>query len=85
MLNLEGLIKRFPNLSRLEEPFSKEEIDVVVKLPSNKAPGPGGFNTNFVKCCWDIIAPDFYALIEDFFSGKDQPAKHQLLFYHSHS
>ena len=52
MLNLEGLIERYSNLTGLEEPFSKEEIDVVIKeLPSDKAPGPNGFNTDFVKFC----------------------------------
>lgn len=71
LLNLDGLINRHPNLSILEVPFSKEEIDVVVKeLPTEKAPGPDGFNTNFVKAYWDIIAPDFYALIDDFYHGR---------------
>lgn len=58
------------DLSVLEEPFCKEEIDCVIKeLPTDKAPGPDGFNTNFIKHCWDILAPDFYALVGDFFNG----------------
>ena len=59
-----------PDLSDLVQPFTKIEIDAVVKhLPSNKAPGPDGFNTDFIKHCWHIVAPDFYLLCEAFFSG----------------
>jgi len=51
--------------------FTKTEIDQVVKnLPSYKAPGPDGFNTDFLKKCWPIICEDFYRLFEDFHRGK---------------
>lgn len=41
-----------PDLSSLVQTFSKQEVDEVVKnLPSNKAPGPDGFNTDFFKHC----------------------------------
>lgn len=44
------LLQQHPNLSILEDPFSHEEIDqVVLALPSDKSPGPDGFNTDFVK------------------------------------
>jgi hypothetical protein len=34
----------------LEAPFSKEEIEDVVKgLPNEKSPGPDGFNNEFIK------------------------------------
>jgi hypothetical protein len=39
-------------------------------IPSDKAPGPDGFNGLFLKVCWDIIAPDFYKLCSDFWEGK---------------
>lgn len=40
------------DLAMLEEPFQHEEIDqVVAALPSDKSPGPDGFNTGFVKKC----------------------------------
>lgn len=59
------------DLSSLVQPFSNEEIDVVVKsLPSNKSPGPDGFNTNFIKRCWSIISEDFYQLCHGFFSNS---------------
>jgi hypothetical protein len=60
-LNLINLLTRFEGLEDLESPFTKKEIDEVVKhLPSDKAPGPNGFNGGFIKACWDIIAEDFY-------------------------
>lgn len=59
------------DLSQLSVNFSRAEIDQVVKnLPSNKAPGPDGFNTDFIKRCWPIICEDFYRLFEEFFSGQ---------------
>lgn len=68
--SLQDLLPADVSLSELGIPFSKEEIDNVVKeLPSNKAPGPDGFNGNFIKACWSIIADDFYALIKDFYHG----------------
>jgi hypothetical protein len=38
------------DLSDLVQPFSTEKIDAVIRsLPSNKALGPDGFNTDFIK------------------------------------
>jgi hypothetical protein len=48
--NLEELFPLAENLDPLEVPFTHEEIDVVVKsLATNKAPGPDGFNNDFLK------------------------------------
>jgi hypothetical protein len=50
--------------------FTKQEIDNIIKsLPSDKSPGSDGFNTNFVKKCWHVIAQDFYDLCESFYQG----------------
>lgn len=58
------------DLSSLEDPFSPDEIDKVVSsLPSDKSPGPDGFNTDFIKRCWPIIKQDFYAMCQTFHSG----------------
>lgn len=68
MLNL---LTAHPDLSFLEAPFTKEEIDAVIKeLPSNKSSGPDGFNTDFIKKCWPIIKSDFYDLCEQFHKGE---------------
>ena len=59
------------NLQELEMPFTHEDIDEVVKnLPADKSSGPDGFNVAFLKACCDIIAPNFYNLVEDFYEGK---------------
>jgi hypothetical protein len=58
------------DLHWLDEPFSKQEIDsIVAALPSDKSPGPNGFNTNFIKKCWPIISHDFYDLCDQFYHG----------------
>lgn len=60
-----------PDLSSLIDNFSRAKIDTVVKnLPSNKASGPDGFNTDFIKHCWSIISADFYNLCDAFYSGS---------------
>lgn len=60
-----------PDLSKLVVPFSTTEVDLIVKaLPSDKAPGPDGFNTNFIKHCWQIVKADFYNLCAHFFDNQ---------------
>jgi len=40
------------DLAWLQDPFTREEIDSVVRnLPNNKAPRPDGFNSEFIKKC----------------------------------
>ena len=51
-------------------PFEKQEVDLVIKnLASDKAPGPNGFNSDFIKKCWHIICDDFYNLCNAFYIG----------------
>jgi hypothetical protein len=70
-LNLDSLLSRTKNLDFLEEAFSKEEIDSIVQaLPSDRSPGPDGFNGDFVKRCWPLIAQDFYYLCQGFNERK---------------
>ena len=63
-------IHRKDGLDSLSAPFLPAEIDAAVAhLPSDKAPGPDGFNGLFIKVCWPIIRYDFYRLCEEFWSG----------------
>jgi hypothetical protein len=67
--NLQELIQTH-NLEDIEVPFTRKDIDKVIKeMPCDKAPGPDGFNGQFLKKCWHIIKEDIYALCFDFFSG----------------
>jgi hypothetical protein len=69
--DLHSLLDSSVDLSTLSDHFSRLEIDKVVKaLPSDKSPGPDGFNTDFVKKCWHIISEDFYTLCSAFYSGN---------------
>jgi hypothetical protein len=66
--DLQAIVKQHDNLENLCIPFSKEEIDhVILDLPSDKAPGPDGFNNLFIKKCCLIIRNDMYKLCFDFF------------------
>jgi len=69
--DLEQLIQVNMDFYSLIQPFSTEEIDRIVKdMPSDKAPGPDGFNGLFLKKCWPLIKQTFYDLCFDFFSGN---------------
>jgi hypothetical protein len=66
--DLPNLLNRHDGLQWMESPFTKQEIDSIIKaLPSDKSPGPDGFNTDFVKKCCHIISQDFYDLCEKFY------------------
>jgi hypothetical protein len=50
--NLDSVLQTSSDLNSLVEPFSTMEMDLVVRnLPSDKSPGPDGFNIDFVKKC----------------------------------
>ncbi|XP_021980012.1 uncharacterized protein LOC110876144 [Helianthus annuus] len=50
-------------------PFRKEEIKCAVfECGSDKAPGPDGFNFNFIKRYWNIFENDFFDLLDSFYS-----------------
>jgi len=66
--DLPALINVNVDLNSLVAPFSREEIDLLIKqIPTDKAPGPDGFNGLFMKKCWQIIKEDFYKLFDAFF------------------
>jgi hypothetical protein len=57
-------------LEQMDDCFSREEIDELVKdLPTDKSPGLDGFNGLFMKKCWAIIKEDFYRLFNSFYEN----------------
>lgn len=71
LFDLPTIIKRIEGLEELTVPFTREEIDAVVKeMPSDRAPGPDGFNGCILKACWHIVKEDFYKFIMDFYAGE---------------
>lgn len=69
--NLEEMITAQEGRELISAPFTKEEIDNVVRhMPIDKTPGPDGFNGLFFKRCWHIIKEDIYQLCSDFFSAN---------------
>lgn len=69
--DLASIIKQVDNLDSLTTPFTHQEIEDVVKsMPTDRTPGPDGFNGTFLKSCWHIIKEDFYKLCDDFYEGK---------------
>ncbi|GKV39565.1 hypothetical protein SLEP1_g47323 [Rubroshorea leprosula] len=51
----------------LERPFSAEEIEDGLKnCEGNKAPGPDGYNFNFIKFAWNSLKEDFVSFFGEF-------------------
>jgi hypothetical protein len=60
--NLNEMIQSH-DLRHLDEPFSDNEIEMIIKeMPSDRAPGPDGFNGAFLKKCWPKIKDEFKRL-----------------------
>lgn len=69
-IDLQELLQASNAYHCLEEPFTNEDIDTAVKnFPTDKSPCPEGFNSDFIKKCWPIIAQDIYDLCEAFQQG----------------
>jgi len=69
--NLDSLLNTGVDLSSLELPFSNHEVDDIIRhLPTDKSPGPDGFNNEFLKKCWPVIKQDFYSLCTAFYNGQ---------------
>jgi hypothetical protein len=60
-----------PDHHQLADPFTAAEIDSIINnLPNGKSPGPDGFNSDFMKKCWQIISPEFYDLCTGFYENN---------------
>ncbi|GLT98273.1 hypothetical protein SLE2022_157850 [Rubroshorea leprosula] len=63
---------KFQNISEekkewLERPFSVEEIEEGLRsCDGSKAPGPDGYNFNFLKFAWHCIKEDFISFFSEF-------------------
>lgn len=54
-----------PDSDKLEREVTNEEIrKVLFKMPSNKAPGPDGYTTEFFKESWEITGGDITVAIQ---------------------
>lgn len=71
LFDLDSLFVQDVDLGSLEEPFSHQEVDEIIKqLPLDKFPSPDRFNNEFLKKCWPIIKQDFYSLCTAFHQGQ---------------
>lgn len=70
-VNLELLQMPSRNLSHLEDPFTKEEVEKIVNkaMPPDKAPGPDGFTGRFYASCWHVIKGDLMRALGAFHHG----------------
>jgi hypothetical protein len=65
--DLPTLLQPADNLASLEDPFTTQEIDVIVRsLSSNRSPGPNGFNTDFVKNAGQQLLKIFTTYVTDY-------------------
>lgn len=70
LFNLSFFLNSHDGLLDLESPFSKQEIDDIIReLSNNKSSRPDGFNNEFIKGCWSLIEYDFQRLFQGFFDG----------------
>jgi hypothetical protein len=71
VFDLDTVLQSSQDLDTLEAPFTENEVNsVIANLPNGKALGPDGFNTDFLKECWPVIAQDFYDLCTSFHDGE---------------
>lgn len=54
---------------KLVEPFTREEVlNAIKECDGSRAPGPDGFNFNFIKRFWTLLEKDFMDLMHQFHS-----------------
>jgi hypothetical protein len=69
--NFNELIQEANELEDLVNSFTTEKIDSIIKtLPLGKSPSPDGFNSDFMKKCWGVIAKEFYDVCNGFYNEE---------------
>jgi len=59
------MVSREDNFN-LNKPVTEEEVSEVIKdMHNGKAPGPDGFNVDFLKACWNVVKQDILDVVED--------------------
>ena len=60
------------SVNSLESLFTEGEVwGVIQKCDGNKAPGPDGFNLNFIKNQWGLIKGDVMKFLSEFHNSDD--------------
>jgi hypothetical protein len=69
--DIQSLLIAPENLDELEAPFLREEVDAIIQaMPTNKSPRHDGFNSDFLKRCWQTMSQDFFELCQGFYEGN---------------
>jgi hypothetical protein len=72
-LDFQAIGIQLRDLSALDQPFSVEEVNVVVReMPPDRAPGLDGFTGAFYKTAWPVIKDDVTAAINALFFGDSR-------------
>ncbi|KAL4318837.1 hypothetical protein GQ457_18G015900 [Hibiscus cannabinus] len=70
-LNCNLKVLSVEDANKIEEPFSIDEIwSVLLATDGSRAPGPDGFNMNFLKRFWLDLKEEICQFFSDFYHGK---------------
>lgn len=59
------LVSKEDNSNLNRSLIEKEVSEVLKEMQNGKAPGPDGFNVDFLKACWNIVKNDILEVVED--------------------
>jgi len=65
-----------------QRPFTVTEVfDVIKNIAAGKTPGPHGLTAEFYLHCWQTIAQDFTAALNDMHTSGDIPTDMKTVFF----